>query len=85
MRYRVTISLVMTLNVISHFGSSNLPLVVAQPGERHANGIASVLEWCMTDTEHTTSGSNEEEQNTKRRSLCCLGSTNEGTLGKRGR
>jgi len=57
-------------------GPSSLPVVVAQPDERHANKAASVLEWydrhrqtkqllCwsgMTDTEHsTTSSSNEEE------------------------
>jgi len=39
---------------------SRLPIVVTQPDERHANRTASV--WSgMTDTEHTTSGSNEEE------------------------
>jgi len=41
-------------------GPSSLPVLVAQSDERHANRTASVLE-CMTDTEHTTSGSNEEE------------------------
>jgi len=35
--------------------SSSLPVVVAQPDERHANRAASVLEWY-----DTTSGSNEE-------------------------
>jgi len=39
---------------------SNLPAVVAQPDERHANRTASVQSG-MTDTEHTTFGSNEEE------------------------
>jgi len=40
---------------------SSLPIAVAQPGKRHVNRTASVLE-CMTDTEHsTTSGSNEED------------------------
>jgi len=35
--------------------------VVTQLDERHANKSASV--WSgMTDTEHTTSGSNEEEE-----------------------
>jgi len=29
-------------------GPSSLPVVVAQPDERHAN-----LEWYMTDTEHS--------------------------------
>jgi len=26
-------------------GPSSLPVVVAQPDERHANSVASVLEW----------------------------------------
>jgi len=38
----------------------SLPVVVAQPNERHANRTASLLEFGMTDTEHTTSRSNEE-------------------------
>jgi len=42
-------------------GPSNLPVVVAQPDERHANRTASVLEW-YDRTEHTTSGSNEKEE-----------------------
>jgi len=42
-------------------GSSCLPVVVAQPDIRLANRTASVLEH-VTDTEHTTSGSNKEEQ-----------------------
>jgi len=43
-------------------GPSSLPVMVAQPDERHVNKAASVLEWYMTKTEHNTaSGSNEEE------------------------
>jgi len=40
---------------------SSLPIVVAQPDERHAN--RQLLCWSgMTDTEHnTTTGLNEEE------------------------
>jgi len=34
-----------TLNAVSHFGPSSLPVVVSQPDERHASGTASVLEW----------------------------------------
>jgi len=38
---------------------SSLPVVMAQPDERHAN--RTVPGWSgMADTEHTTSGSNEE-------------------------
>jgi len=40
-------------------GPSSQPDEVAQPDEKYANIIASVCG--MTDTEHTTSGSNEEE------------------------
>jgi len=41
-------------------GPSSLLVVVVQPDERHAN--EQLLCWSgMTDTEHTTSGSNEEE------------------------
>jgi len=48
--------------LLSIVGRSSLPAVVAQPDERrHANRTASVLGWCMTDTEHTTLGSNKEE------------------------
>jgi len=39
------VSLGKTLNAVSHFGPSSLPVVVAQPDERHANRAASVLEW----------------------------------------
>jgi len=47
--------------LFSNFGPSSLPVVVAQPDERHANRTASVLE--LYDKEHsTTSGSNEEEE-----------------------
>jgi len=61
--------------LIPTLGTSSLPVVVAQPDERHANRTASVLEWyetkdmqteqllCwsgMTDTEHSAIfGSNE--------------------------
>jgi len=39
---------------------SSLPIVVAQPDERHANRTASVLEWYdNTEQTCTTSGSNE--------------------------
>jgi len=42
-------------------GSSSLPVVVAQPDERHANRtLEQLLCWSgMADTELTTSGSNE--------------------------
>jgi len=41
--------------------SSSVPIVVVQPDERHAN--RTTLCWNdMTDTEHTTSGSSEEEE-----------------------
>jgi len=44
-------------------GPSSLPVVVAQPDERHANRAA----WSgMTDTEHSKiSSSNEEEEDSK--------------------
>jgi len=43
------------------FGPSSLPVVVAHPDNKLANRTA--LCWSgMTDTEHTTSGSNEEGQ-----------------------
>jgi len=32
-------------------GTSSLPVVVAQPNEKHANRTPSVLEWYKTDTE----------------------------------
>jgi len=49
--------------LLVYLGPSSLPVVVAQPDERPANGTASVLDWHdMTDTEHATSGSNEEEE-----------------------
>jgi len=39
---------------------SSLPVVVAQPDERHVT--EQLLCWSgMTDTEHTTFGSNEQE------------------------
>jgi len=44
-------------------GPSSLPVVVVQPDERQANRTASVLEWYMTNTEDTTSGSNKEDHN----------------------
>jgi len=40
-------------------GPNNLPVVVAQPNERHANRTA--LCNGTTDTEHSTSGSNGED------------------------
>jgi len=47
-------------------GPSSLPVLVAQPDERHAKRTASVLEMAMTDTEYSiTSSSNEEEPLTK--------------------
>jgi len=59
------VSLENTLNAVSTLGPSSLLVVVAQPDERHANKIASVLE-CYDRhravTEHTTSDSNEEER-----------------------
>jgi len=52
-------------------GLSSLPVVVAQPDEKHANRAAS---WSgMTDTEHsTTSSSNEEELLTPTKHKLCL-------------
>jgi len=47
--------------LFSILGSSSLPVVVAQPDERHANRTAYVLERGMTYTEHSTSSSNEED------------------------
>jgi len=47
-----------TLNVVSHLGAKQSPILVAKPDERHANGTAFVLEWY--DTEEIPSGSNEE-------------------------
>jgi len=42
-------------------GPSSRPIMVAQPGEGHAT--EQLLCWSgMTDTEHTTTGSNEEDQ-----------------------
>jgi len=38
-------------------GLSSLPVMVAQPDERHANRTASVLEWYDRYGEHTTSSS----------------------------
>jgi len=45
-------------------GPSSLPVVVAQPDERHANRTASMLLcWSgIMDTEHTISGSNKVVQ-----------------------
>jgi len=44
-------------------GPSNLPVVLAQPDERHANRAASVLEWYdRLRAYSTTSNSNEEEK-----------------------
>jgi len=44
-------------------GPSSLPVVVAQPDERHANRTVPCCCWSgMTDTEHTAFGSNEEEK-----------------------
>jgi len=34
-----------TLNAVSTLERSSLPVVVAQPDERHANRTAFVLEW----------------------------------------
>jgi len=55
------------LNAIVYFlswGPSSLPVVVAQPNERHANGTTSVFLYLMTDTEHsTTSRANEKNVN----------------------
>jgi len=52
------------LNAISYLGpstASSLPIVVVQPNERFTEQL---LCWSgMTDTEHTTSGSNKEECN----------------------
>jgi len=46
MRQPVAVSLRKTLNAVSQLiGSNSLPVVVAQPDERHANRTASVLEW----------------------------------------
>jgi len=45
------------LHVLSQAG---IPLCVYQPDETHANRTASVLD-DIRDTEHTTSGSDEEE------------------------
>jgi len=39
---------------------SSLSVVVLQPDERHVSRTVSVLEWYITDTEHSTSHSNEE-------------------------
>jgi len=63
------------LNAVSSLGPSSLPVVVAQPDERHANRAASVLSltkdmqteqllcWSgMTDTEHSTKFSSNEEE-----------------------
>jgi len=34
------------LNAVSHLGAKqSIPVVIAQPDERHANRTASVLEW----------------------------------------
>jgi len=42
-------------------GPSSLPLVEAQPDERHANRTASMLEWNDRHSVYSTSGSNEED------------------------
>jgi len=62
MRWRVAVSLRKTLNAISYLGvRQSIPVVVAQPDERHAKRTASVLEWYAIHRDSTTSGSNEEE------------------------
>jgi len=41
-----------TLNAVFHLGAKqSIPVVVAQPEERHANRTASILVW-YEDTEH---------------------------------
>jgi len=70
-------------------GSSSLPVVVAQPDERHANRTASC--WSgMTDTEHsTTSGSYKEawfirgrdkQQDSTGKKLCYNSNAGDGVL-----
>jgi len=49
------------LMIFPILGPSSLPVVVAQPDERHANRAASVLE-CYDTHRATTSDSNEEEK-----------------------
>jgi len=40
------VSLEKTFNAISHSGAKqSIPIVVAQPDEKHASRTASVLEW----------------------------------------
>jgi len=41
-------------------GPSSLPVVVAQPDERHANRTVSVLEW--HDRHRATTSSSKEEE-----------------------
>jgi len=43
--------------------SSRLPVVLAQPDERHANRTSSVLEWYDGHRAYSTFGSNEEDLN----------------------
>jgi len=47
--------------LFSTLGPSSLPIVVAQPDERHAKRTASVLEWYDRHRAYTTSGSTEED------------------------
>jgi len=54
------VSLGKTLNAVSTLGQSSLPVVVAQPDERHANRTAFVLEWYDRHRPSIMSGLNEE-------------------------
>jgi len=58
------------LMLFSTLGPSSLPVVVAQPDERHANRTASMLEWYMTDTQHVTSDLNKAAESVH--SICIL-------------
>jgi len=52
-----------TRKTISHRGPSSLPVVVAQPDQRHANRTASMLEWYDRHRAYSiTSGSDKEEK-----------------------
>jgi len=53
-------------------GPSSLPVVVAQPDERHANRTASVLLWYDRTQSITTSCSNEEDVNITSLDHCCM-------------
>jgi len=60
------VSLGITFNAIFHLGSwgqAVLPVVVAQPDERHSNRISFVLKWYDRHRAYSTkSASNEKEE-----------------------